>query len=67
MTEWLDGHEDCLKAWWYARDAAHACFYSLETLTWVATNWGWSMHTPSRNVVFYQTACPDSCPSSRQE
>jgi hypothetical protein len=55
MTEWLDGYEDRFGAWWYALDATHVCFYSLQTLNWIAAHWGWSMDTPRRNVTFWRT------------
>lgn len=56
MTEWLDGYEDRFSAWWYALDATHVCFYSLDTFDWIAANWRWSMYTPRRNVVFWRIA-----------
>jgi hypothetical protein len=27
--------------WWYRRDPTHVCFYSAETVEWIAARWGW--------------------------
>jgi len=27
--------------WWYRRDPTHVCFYSAETVHWIARRWGW--------------------------
>jgi SAM-dependent methyltransferase len=27
--------------WWYRRDPTHVCFYSAETVEWIAGRWGW--------------------------
>jgi 2-polyprenyl-3-methyl-5-hydroxy-6-metoxy-1,4-benzoquinol methylase len=37
--------------WHYVRDPTHVCFYSLETMAWLAAHFGWTASHPVANVV----------------
>lgn len=41
--------------WWYIRDITHVCFYSKETMEWVALRMGWTVHFPSGGVSIFLT------------
>lgn len=40
--------------WHYVRDPTHVCFYSVETLHWLARRHGWSLQLPGRNVAIFR-------------
>ncbi len=52
MTETMLSPE-CFADWWYHRDVTHVCFYSEETLHWIADNQGWDITIPQKNVVLF--------------
>jgi len=41
------------KNWWYHRDPTHVCFYSKETLDWIADWRSWKIEYFKENVVIY--------------
>jgi len=49
LTEEID-----FDAWWYARDPTHVCFYTPETLRWIASHHGWSLERPTVNVALFR-------------
>jgi len=40
--------------WWYRNDETHLCFYSAETMEWIAENFEWSLEEPRPNVRLFQ-------------
>lgn len=53
MTEMLE--DDARFAGWrYARDPTHVCFYRTETMRWIAEHFGWTLHTPARNITLFE-------------
>jgi SAM-dependent methyltransferase len=40
--------------WWYRRDPTHVCFYSEETMRWIAAARGWSVRFPAAHVAIFQ-------------
>jgi 2-polyprenyl-3-methyl-5-hydroxy-6-metoxy-1,4-benzoquinol methylase len=55
MTEVLKDGQG-LEGWWYLRDPTHVSFYRMDTLSWVARRFGWSMRSVHRNVVLFRAA-----------
>jgi len=53
MTRWLTD-DDAFANWRYRRDSTHVCFYRVETLEWLAGDFGWSVSFPARNVTFFR-------------
>jgi SAM-dependent methyltransferase len=53
MTEMLED-DATFTGWRYARDPTHVCFYRAETMRWIAERFGWSLHSPARNVTLFQ-------------
>jgi hypothetical protein len=45
--------ESPFDTWWYRRDLTHVCFYSAETMRWIAQQHGWSIVLPSDNVALF--------------
>lgn len=41
--------------WWYVRDPTHVCFYTPDTLRWIAGRHGWRLVTPAPNVALFQS------------
>jgi hypothetical protein len=52
MSEMLE-HEAGFADWWYRRDPTHVCFYSPETMQWIAARRGWQRVSPRSNVTFF--------------
>jgi hypothetical protein len=44
--------------WWYHRDPTHVCFYSPETMKWIAEAFEWSLEIPEANIALFTTAAP---------
>ena len=42
------------KDWYYRKDPTHVVFYSLETVSTIASMMTWSWEIPSQNVVLFQ-------------
>ncbi|MEX2467988.1 MAG: class I SAM-dependent methyltransferase [Gemmatimonadota bacterium] len=40
--------------WWYVRDPTHVCFYTPETLGWIAERHGWRLVIPRPNVALFE-------------
>jgi hypothetical protein len=40
--------------WRYARDPTHVSFYRAETMRWIASRFGWGLHSPARNVTLFE-------------
>ena len=58
MTEMLASDEDFAN-WWYHREPTHVCFYKRETMAWIATQYGWRVENPRKNVtLFYKPEKP---------
>jgi hypothetical protein len=53
MTEVLKDDE-ALERWWYLRDPTHVSFYRMQTLSWLAHRFGWSMRSVQRNVTLFR-------------
>lgn len=49
MTEMVD--ERLSAKWWYLHDPTHVCFYSMDTMRWIARRFTWTIESPARNVV----------------
>lgn len=41
--------------WWYIRDITHVCFYSEQTMQWIAREHGWSVEFPAPDVTLFVT------------
>lgn len=58
MTEMLESDADFAN-WWYHREPTHVCFYKQETMEWIATQYGWRVEFPRKNVtLFYKPEKP---------
>ena len=58
MTEMLASDNNFLD-WWYHREPTHVCFYKRETMAWIATQYGWKVEYPRKNVtLFYKPEKP---------
>lgn len=58
MTEMLESDENFAN-WWYHREPTHVCFYKQETMEWIATQYGWRVEFPRKNVtLFYKPEKP---------
>lgn len=53
MTRLLRPEQE-FESWWYIRDPSHVCFYSVETMEWIAETGGFSMLQPGQNVCLLQ-------------
>ncbi|MEX0732410.1 MAG: class I SAM-dependent methyltransferase [Aquisalimonadaceae bacterium] len=45
---------DAFAAWHYVRDPTHVCFYSVETMAWIARHYGWTLEMPGNNVALFR-------------
>jgi len=54
MTQ-LRNPADSFTDWYYNRDPTHVCFYQMTTMHWIAEQFGWSVQSPYKNVVLFQT------------
>jgi hypothetical protein len=52
MTQLLEEDTDFAR-WHYARDVTHLCFYTPQTMTWIAERYGWSLAFPHQRVVLF--------------
>ncbi|ANB03036.1 hypothetical protein ECTOBSL9_2587 [Ectothiorhodospira sp. BSL-9] len=39
--------------WHYRRDPTHICFYSPDTLAWIARRHGWRLEIPTQNIALF--------------
>jgi SAM-dependent methyltransferase len=46
--------DDKFTGWRYARDPTHVSFYRAETMRWIASRFGWGLHSPARNVTLFE-------------
>ena len=53
MTGMLDSWSD-FPDWYYHRDPTHVCFYSRDTMEWIADRFHWRARFPSPNVVLFE-------------
>ena len=53
MTEMLEPEVDFAR-WWYHREPTHVCFYTRETMVWIAERYGWRVEFPRKNVTLFQ-------------
>lgn len=44
------------RQWHYPRDPTHVCFYSADTMRWIAQRYGWQLEIPRTNVALFRTA-----------
>jgi len=51
MTKRLTGIE-AFKQWHYKNDPTHICFYSMQSLEWIAKNYQWQLQVIDQDVVF---------------
>ncbi len=42
--------------WHYHTDVTHICFYSRDTMEWIAGRFGWECRIPREGVVLFETA-----------
>ena len=40
--------------WYYHRDPTHLCFYSADTMRWIARHYGYDVAFPRQNVVLFR-------------
>lgn len=52
MTGTFQGDEH-FKDWYYHRDPTHICFYSRDTMKWIAQWRGWKIETPARDITLF--------------
>jgi len=52
MTEMVTS-PDAFEKWWYHTDPTHVCFYSPQTMQWIAREWEWTMDSPTKNVTIF--------------
>ncbi len=52
MTRWHDANTE-FDRWWYRRDLTHVCFYSAETMQWIAVRFGYRVELPAPNVAMF--------------
>ena len=58
MTEMLESDAGFAN-WWYHTEPTHVCFYKRETMAWIATQYGWRVEYPQKNVtLFYKPEKP---------
>ena len=55
MTGMLDDWKE-FPSWYYHRDPTHVCFYSHETMKWIAEKYLWSVYFPAANVTLFHKA-----------
>lgn len=49
LRDWAD-----FKDWHYHYDATHICFYSAQTMRWIAERFGWSADFPREHVTIFR-------------
>ena len=52
MTEMLESDQD-FGNWWYHREPTHVCFYRQETMEWIASQYGWQLECPRKNITLF--------------
>jgi hypothetical protein len=57
MTRWYDQHT-AFASWHYRRDPTHVCFYSVQTMQWIADHFGWQLALPATDVAIYTVGAP---------
>ncbi|MDB4916022.1 MAG: type 12 methyltransferase [Gemmatimonadetes bacterium] len=55
MTRMHGTHMD-FGTWWYRRDLTHVCFYSVETMQWIARQRACELRLPVANVALFANA-----------
>jgi hypothetical protein len=53
MTEFLTPDQP-FHSWWYRLDPTHICFWSRETMVWIAHRFGWNVEFPRKSVALFQ-------------
>lgn len=53
MTGVFDESID-FNSWWYRKDPTHVSIYQSKTFSWIASNFGWQMSTPNKNVRIFK-------------
>ncbi len=53
MTGILDDRDE-FPDWYYHRDPTHICFYSEETMRWIANRFRWKLVLPAENVALFR-------------
>ena len=53
MTQRVD--ERLSPSWGYLRDPTHVCFYSIATMRWIASRFGWTVEVPTSDVVLFRS------------
>ena len=53
MTEMLEAGMD-FTSWRYLREPTHVCFYTRETMNWIANRHNWKVEFPRKNVTLFQ-------------
>ena len=43
------------ESWWYRRDPTHVCFFSADTMRWVAERYAWQLELSAPNVALFTT------------
>lgn len=52
------GVEAPFERWWYRRDPTHVCFFSAQTMRWVAARFGWELELPVPHVAIFRKLRP---------
>ena len=52
MTKWYDDVD--FATWSYRRDVTHVCFYSVETMRWIAEHFRWTLATPAPDIAVFK-------------
>lgn len=50
MTMWMTD-DAAFANWHYRRDPTHVCFWRPDTFRWIATQLGWDLELPARNIA----------------
>ncbi len=52
LTQWVQPDRN-FDQWHYPKDPTHVCFYSRETMRWIAGEYGWNLVVPAENVTLF--------------
>lgn len=53
MTSWYPSAAE-FQRWHYQRDPTHVCFYQQPTFDWVAEHYGYTWHSPDKNIALFK-------------
>ena len=56
MTQMLDDRSE-FESWHYHYDETHICFFSPQTMRWIARRFGWSVRFPRESVTVFLKEC----------